>query len=118
MLQRISGGQTNSVRLGRTARPRTRRGCVNTSCPQQDYFPTTHWSVISNAGNSQSPRTESALAQLCRCYWEPLYVYACHGGTAQKADAEDLVQSFFSSHFLKTNFLQDLNSKKGRFRAY
>ena len=91
---------------------------MNTSCPQQDYFPTTHWSVISNAGNSQSPRTESALAQLCRCYWEPLYVYACHGGTAQKADAEDLVQSFFSSHFLKTNFLQDLNSKKGRFRAY
>ena len=83
----------------------------------RDYFPTTHWSVINNAGNSQSPRTESALNELCRCYWEPLYVYACHRGTA-RVDAQDLVQSFFISHFLKTNYLQGLDSKKGRFRAY
>jgi RNA polymerase sigma factor (sigma-70 family) len=89
---------------------------VNTSSTQ-DYFTTTHWSVICNAGNSQSPRTESALNELCRCYWEPLYVYACHRGT-ERTDAKDLVQSFFISHFLKTNFLQALDRKKGRFRAY
>jgi RNA polymerase sigma factor (sigma-70 family) len=90
---------------------------VNTSCPQQDYFPTTRWSVVINAGNSQAPRAESALNELCSRYWYPLYVYACHRGTAD-ADAKDLVQSFFVSHFLKTNFLQDLNSEKGRFRAF
>jgi DNA-directed RNA polymerase specialized sigma24 family protein len=83
----------------------------------QDCFPTTHWSVINNAGNYQSPQAESALNDLCDYYWDPLYVYACHRGTA-RADAQDLVQSFFSSHFLKTNFLQDLNSKNGQFRAY
>jgi DNA-directed RNA polymerase specialized sigma24 family protein len=88
---------------------------VNTSSTQ-DYFPTTHWSVICNAGNSQSPRTESALNELCRCYWEPLYVFACHRGTA-RVDAQDLVQSFFS-HFLTKNHLQALNREKGLFRAF
>ena len=89
---------------------------MNTSSTQ-DYFPTTHWSVVINAGNSQAPRAESALDELCYRYWEPLYAYARHGGTA-KADAEDLVQSFFFSHFLKKNYLRNLNSKNGRFRAF
>jgi RNA polymerase sigma factor (sigma-70 family) len=82
----------------------------------RDYFPTTHWSVVFNAGDSQAPRAESALNELCRCYWEPLYVYACHRGT-ERTDAQDLVQSFFS-HFLKENYLQALDSKNGRFRAF
>jgi RNA polymerase sigma factor (sigma-70 family) len=89
---------------------------VNTSYPQQDYFATTRWSLVFNAGNSQSPRAESALNELCSRYWYPLYAYARHGGSA-KADAEDLVQSFFS-HFLKRNYLQALNSENGRFRAF
>ncbi len=83
----------------------------------QDYFATTRWSLVFNAGNSQSPWAESALNELCGHYWFPLYTYARHRGTAD-ADAKDLVQRFFVSHFLKTNFLQDLNSKKGPFRAY
>ena len=89
---------------------------MNTSSPQQDYFPTTHWSMVINAGNSQAPRAESALDELCRRYWFPLYAYARHGGTAH-ADAEDLVQSFYS-HFLKKNYLRNLSSKNGRFRAF
>jgi DNA-directed RNA polymerase specialized sigma24 family protein len=89
---------------------------MNTSSTQ-DYFATTRWSLVFNAGNSQSPLAESALNELCGRCWFPLYAYARHGGTAH-ADAEDLVQSFFASHFLKTNFLQDLNSEKGRFRAF
>jgi RNA polymerase sigma factor (sigma-70 family) len=82
----------------------------------RDYFPATHWSVVINAGNSQSSRAESALNELCFRYWEPLYVFARHGGTAH-ANAEDLVQSFFLD-FLKENYLQGLDSKNGRFRAF
>jgi DNA-directed RNA polymerase specialized sigma24 family protein len=82
----------------------------------RDYFPTTHWSVINNAGNPQSLLAESALNELCSRYWEPLYVFARQGGTAH-ANAEDLVQGFFS-HFLKKNYLQDLNREKGPFRAF
>ena len=88
---------------------------MKTSFPRD--FATTRWSMVFNAGNSQSPRHESALEELCRRYWFPLYAYARHGGTAH-ADAEDLVQGFFVSQFLQTNFLQDLNSKKGPFRAF
>jgi RNA polymerase sigma-70 factor (ECF subfamily) len=88
---------------------------MNTSFPRD--FATTRWSLVNNAGNAQSPRHEIALNELCRRYWFPLYAYARHGGTAH-ADAEDLVQGFFVSQFLQTNFLQDLNSKKGPFRAF
>ena len=88
---------------------------MNTSSTH-DYFAATRWSLVFNAGNSQSPRAESALNELCSRYWYPLYAYARHGGSA-KADAEDLVQSFFS-HFLKENYLQGLDSKNGRFRAF
>lgn len=83
----------------------------------RDYFPTTHWSLVINARNSQSSRAESALNELCSRYWFPLFAYARHRGNAD-ADAKDLVQGFFSSQFLQTNFLRDLNSKKGRFRAF
>jgi DNA-directed RNA polymerase specialized sigma24 family protein len=82
----------------------------------RDYFPSTNWSVINNAGNSQSPLAESALNELCFRYREPLYVFARHGGAAH-ANAEDLVQGFFS-YFLKKNYLQGLNREKGRFRAF
>ena len=87
---------------------------MNTSFPRD--FATTRWSLVNNAGNSESPRHEIALNELCRRYWFPLYVYARHRGNAEP-DAEDLVQGFFASQFLQTTFLQDLNSNKGRFRA-
>jgi RNA polymerase sigma-70 factor (ECF subfamily) len=83
----------------------------------QDYFATTRWSLVFDAGNSQSARQESALNELCGRYWFPLYAYARHRGTAD-ADAKDLVQGFFVSQFLQATFLHDLNSKKGRFRAF
>lgn len=89
---------------------------MNTSSTQ-DFFANTRWSLVFDAGSSQSPRAENALNELCSRYWFPLYAYARHGGTAH-ADAEDLVQSFFISHFLKKNYLEGLDSEKGRFRAF
>lgn len=70
-----------------------------------------------NARDSQSPRHDSDLNELCSRYRDPLYDYARHRGKSH-FDADDLVQGFFVSQFLKTNFLQDLHSKKGRFRAF
>jgi len=56
------------------------------------------------------------LNELCFRYWGPLFAFA-HGGGATRANAEDLVQGFFS-HFLQKNYLQDLNREKGLFRAF
>jgi RNA polymerase sigma factor (sigma-70 family) len=81
-----------------------------------DYFATTHWSVLISAGSTGTPQSEEALEELCRRYWFPLYAYARHGGTTH-ADAEDLVQGFFS-HFLRKNYLEPLKREHGRFRAF
>src|ERR1700724_1687503 len=88
---------------------------MNTS-PPRDYFSTTRWSVVINAGSFQSSRAKSALNELCSRYWYPLYAYSLHSGTAE-ADAKDWVQSFYSD-FLKKNYLRNLSSKNGRFSDY
>jgi len=36
-------------------------------------FATTHWSVVLNAVEGNSPQAATALEQLCRAYWYPLY---------------------------------------------
>jgi RNA polymerase sigma-70 factor (ECF subfamily) len=53
---------------------------------------------------------------LCRTYWFPLYAFVRRRGHA-KADAEDLVQEFFA-RLLAKNFLADLDSERGKFRAF
>lgn len=58
--------------------------------PKEASFPKTRWSLILEAQESNP----EALADLCRQYWHPLYVYARRTG-ASSADAEDLTQSFF-----------------------
>jgi hypothetical protein len=32
-------------------------------------FATTHWTVVMNAGQQQSPKAAEALEALCRAYW-------------------------------------------------
>ena len=44
-------------------------------------FHTTHWTIVMSAVQSQAPGGESALAQLCRTYWYPLYMFARRRGT-------------------------------------
>jgi len=36
-------------------------------------FATTHWSVVIKAADSGSQEGQTALAELCRIYWYPLY---------------------------------------------
>ena len=57
-----------------------------------------------------------ALEELCRTYWYPLYVFV-RRQTPTREDAEDLTQAFFA-RFLEKNYLENLNSEKGRFRAF
>lgn len=82
----------------------------------QDYFATTHWSLVMNAGGGDASKAQAALEALCRRYWFPLYAYARHGGVHHQ-DAEDLVQGFFA-HFLKQNAVEKVDQTKGRFRAF
>jgi hypothetical protein len=41
-----------------------------------ESFHTTRWTIVMRAAESQVPWGQSALAELCRVYWYPLYTFA------------------------------------------
>ena len=81
-------------------------------------FASTRWSVVAacNAdGTPTSAETEAAVAQLCRDYWPPLYSFVRRRGFSP-ADAQDLVQGFFT-HFLQDKIYAQADSGRGKFRT-
>ncbi len=83
---------------------------------QDALFATTSWTLVVAAGGKCSPESAQALEDLCRIYWYPLYAYVRRRGHSRE-DAEDLTQGFFA-RFLKKNYLEGLDTGRGRFRAY
>jgi len=79
-------------------------------------FATTHWSVVLKAADSTSPGAETALENLCRTYWLPLYTFVRRNGYGPE-DAQDLTQAFFE-RFLRNKTIRNLAPEKGRFRNY
>ena len=79
-------------------------------------FTTTHWSVVLRAGDGDSPQAASALEQLCRTYWYPLYAYVRREGHTPP-DAQDLTQEFFA-RLLARNSLAQVGPQKGKFRSF
>jgi len=70
--------------------------------------------MILRASSEQDGKT--ALAELCRRYWYPLYSYARRKGNGVE-DAEDLTQAFFAK-LLSGTGLDDVSPKRGKFRAF
>jgi RNA polymerase sigma factor (sigma-70 family) len=79
-------------------------------------FTTTHWSVVLEAGDSESPEADYAISQLCRVYWYPLYAYVRRQGY-EVHQAQDLTQEFFA-HLLANRCFRGLDRKRGRFRSW
>ena len=79
-------------------------------------FRTTHWSVVLLAGQDGSPEAASALENLCRTYWYPLYAYARRQGHSPP-DGQDLTQQFFAT-FLEKKYFGLANPDRGRFRCF
>ncbi|MEO0414099.1 MAG: sigma-70 family RNA polymerase sigma factor, partial [Verrucomicrobiota bacterium] len=68
---------------------------------QDDIFTTTSWTLVFDAfGDNES--TRSALEELCRSYWHPLYSFVRSKGHGPE-DSKDLVQGFFAQ-ILGKNF--------------
>src|SRR6266850_2390756 len=84
--------------------------------PAPGVFATTHWSVVVQAGEVESPQASEALAQLCNTYWYPLYVYVRRKGYAAH-DAQDLTQEFFA-RLLARNYLSVADRNRGKFRSF
>ena len=81
-----------------------------------ESFRTTRWTIVMMAAQSQAPGGQSALAQLCRTYWYPLYVFARRRGYSPE-DAQDLTQGFFL-HLLEQRALASVDRLKGKFRSF
>jgi RNA polymerase sigma-70 factor (ECF subfamily) len=81
-----------------------------------ESFHTTRWTIVLVAAQSQAPGGQSALAQLCRTYWYPLYVFARRLGYSPE-DAQDLTQGFFL-HLLEHRALAGVDRLKGKFRSF
>ena len=82
-------------------------------------FASTRWSVVAACeanGDLSSPEAEAAVAQLCRDYWPPLYSFVRRRGFSP-ADAQDLVQGFFT-HFLQDRIYAQADSARGKFRTF
>lgn len=79
-------------------------------------FPTTRWSLVLAAGDSQAPDSRQALADLCEKYWYPLYALVRHL-EANPDRAQDLTQDFFV-HILESRILKVAHADRGRFRSY
>ena len=79
-------------------------------------FATTHWSVVLQAGASDTTQARDALAQLCETYWYPLYAFARRRGY-ESHDAQDLTQEFFA-RLLSGHWLAQADRQRGRFRSF
>ena len=77
-------------------------------------FPATRWSLVSRA-RSGGAEGETAIEELCRQYWFPIYAYLRSDGHAV-ADAEDLTQGFFQL-LLKDGLFQSAQEERGRLRS-
>ena len=82
----------------------------------RNYFATTHWTVVLNAGRSETRGGRDALAALCETYWYPLYAYVRRQGRSPH-DAEDLTQGFFA-RLLESESLAGVSPQKGKFRTF
>jgi len=80
-------------------------------------FVTTHWSLVLSAAKSGSGERDSrdALAELCRTYWRPIFLFICRRGYSTQ-DAQDLTQDFFAM-ILERNWLEHADPNRGRFRS-
>ena len=87
------------------------------SAREPRQFATTRWSLILSAANSESGEQEArtALDELCRTYWRPVFSFICRRGYTME-DAQDLTQDFFVK-ILGRNWLEHADRNRGRFRS-
>src|SRR5690242_16118662 len=79
-------------------------------------FQSTLWSQVRVAGCGQTPHARHALEQLCRVYWQPIYVYLRRCGH-ERHSAKDLTQGFFV-YLFEHELLQKADPERGRFRSF
>lgn len=79
-------------------------------------FPSTHWTMIHEAGPGDDARSQRIIGELLQDYWKPVYCYLRHRGQSNE-EAKDLTQGFFQEVVLRRDLIQRADPKRGRFRT-
>lgn len=81
-------------------------------------FATTRWSLIlsASASHSDEEKARAALAELCRIYWRPIFLFVSRRGYSLQ-EAQDLTQDFFVM-ILESDWLKQADQHRGRFRSF
>ncbi len=79
-------------------------------------MPVTSWTIVLTARNGERKAARAALADLCKVYWRPLYVFVRRQGH-EHHEAEDLTQGFFE-HLLERDWLAGVDRSRGKFRSF
>lgn len=82
----------------------------------QEWFQTTHWSLVLRARDQKSTQAPEAMERLCRIYWPPLYAYIRRQRHTVE-DAQDLTQEFFA-RLIEKGWLERLQHQDGKFRSF
>jgi RNA polymerase sigma factor (sigma-70 family) len=80
------------------------------------HFPTTQWSRIIAAGDRAAPEARSALSELCKAYWYPIYALIRRRSHSPD-EACDLAQDYFT-RLLEKGVIAAADRSRGRFRAF
>jgi DNA-directed RNA polymerase specialized sigma24 family protein len=91
---------------------------VGTETTREGLFASTRWTMVLDAGESQTPPDQalSALSELCRIYWRPIFLFLRRQGS-NPDDAQDLTQGFFA-HLIESRAYARADPDKGRFRSF
>jgi RNA polymerase sigma-70 factor (ECF subfamily) len=89
---------------------------AGTPPPGPSLFPTTHWSVVINAGTGSESQARAALETLCRQYWYPLYHFVRRHGRSHH-EAEDCTQDFLA-RLLAADRVGRARPERGHFRGF
>ena len=79
-------------------------------------FPSTHWTLVAQAGATRTLDSQQALEELCHVYWPPLYAFLRRSGSSPE-EAKDLVQGYLA-RLLERQDLRSVAPEQGRFRSY
>jgi RNA polymerase sigma-70 factor (ECF subfamily) len=87
----------------------------NSDLSAQNWFTSTHWSVVLSAREGLSLTSQAALERLCRAYWPPIYAFLRRKGHAPP-DAQDLAKVF--RPVAAARDVCGCGSQRGRFRTF
>lgn len=81
-------------------------------------FPTTHWTLVAEAGRGTGEAKRQAMAELIEAYGPALRSYLTQTRRVDADRADDLLQGFLTDKVLEDDLIRRAEQGRGRFRSF